>query len=222
MFQEASGNWTDYRRFSNLVEIDFHYSDEGRRSISYSEAMESVRETALNGLTRAYEEGNQFVLFVHGSSTSRLGEDRAFRGPGAHEKQGSDALYRPVQVHSTWDSVCRGDPVETLGGAMPKNVQSIIDDLESGLAELRMHLESLGSIVGGSAKTSPAGRKSAALRRRVRRAKRVPTGIPAAQRSGVKKARRKMKMSPALRKQRQLQGRYMGLVRRLPKANRLR
>ena len=101
---------------------------------------------------------------------------------------------------------------------MPKNVQSIIDDLQSGLAELRMHFESLGSIFGESAKTSPGGRKAAAFHRRVRRAKRVAPGVPPSQRSGVKKTRKKMKMSPALRKQRQLQGRYMGKVRRLPKA----
>lgn len=100
---------------------------------------------------------------------------------------------------------------------MAKNVQSIIDDLQSGLTELRMHFESLGSIFGGSERTSSGGRKASASRRRVRRAKRVPTGVPVAQRS-AKKTRKKPTLSPAVRAQRRLQGQYMGKIRRLPKA----
>jgi hypothetical protein len=103
---------------------------------------------------------------------------------------------------------------------MAKNVQSIIDDLESGLTQLRLHFESLSSVFGGE-RAAPGGRKAMARRvRRARRARRVPTGIPPSARKAVpaKPARKKMTMSPALRKQRQLQGRYMGLVRRLPKA----
>lgn len=106
---------------------------------------------------------------------------------------------------------------------MPKNVQSIIDDLQSGLAELRMHFESLGSIFGGAEKAAPRGRKgfTTTARRadpyknfkfRAKKGRKVRASAPA------KKARKKMKMSPALRKQRQLQGRYMGMIRRLPKA----
>jgi hypothetical protein len=120
-----------------------------------------------------------------------------------------------------------------------RNVQSIIDDLESGLTQLRMHFESLGWIFGGSAKTPPRGRKARKTRFQTNkgrvdpyknfkfRAKRHP-GKTAAKTTGVaisqkmtapaKKIRKKMTMSPALRKQRQLQGRYMGMVRRLPKA----
>lgn len=40
---------------------------------------------------------------------------------------------------------------------MPKNVQSIIDDLESGLAALRMHFESFGSIFGEMAAPQAGG-----------------------------------------------------------------
>lgn len=98
---------------------------------------------------------------------------------------------------------------------MAKNVQSIIDDLESGLTQLRMHFESVGSIFAGVA--GPARGRKVTRRRRVRRARRVPTGqVGRAAPAG--KARKKTTMSPALRKQRQLQGRYMGLVKRLPKA----
>jgi len=80
---------------------------------------------------------------------------------------------------------------------LAKNVQSIIDDLQSGLAELRMHFESLGSIFGGS-------------EIRVRRARRVSPGR--------KPTRKKPNLSPAVRAQRKLQGRYMALIKRLPKA----
>ena len=101
---------------------------------------------------------------------------------------------------------------------MAKNVQSIIDDLQSGLAELRMHFESLGSIFGEGA--SPARKAGSRPRRKVvRRARRRPAGGPPAH---ARKARRKIRMSPALRKQRQLQGRYMALVKRLPKAKQAR
>ncbi|HET9793927.1 MAG TPA: hypothetical protein VFS34_05640 [Thermoanaerobaculia bacterium] len=103
---------------------------------------------------------------------------------------------------------------------MAKNVQSIIDDLESGLAALRLHFESLSSVFGGE-KATPGGRKASASRRRKTRKTPVNTSRNDPYKNfkfRAKKTRKKMTMSPALRKQRQLQGRYMGLVRRLPKA----
>jgi len=101
-----------------------------------------------------------------------------------------------------------------------KNVQSIIDDLESGLAALRLHFESLSTVFGGIEKVTPGGRKASASRRRVRRARRVPTGVPTSARkaSPGKKTRKKPRLSAKVRAQRKLQGRYMGMVRRLPKA----
>lgn len=107
---------------------------------------------------------------------------------------------------------------------LAKNVQSIIDDLESGLAALRMHFESLGSIFGEVA--APGGRKASASRPRKAR-KRKPRKISVNTsrqdpyknfKFRAKKTRKKPKLSAAVRAQRKLQGRYMGLVRRLPKA----
>lgn len=98
---------------------------------------------------------------------------------------------------------------------MARNVQSIIDDLEAGLDQLRMHFESVGSIFSRMEAPGARGRK-VTRRRRVRRARRVPAGR-VKRTAPVRKVRKKTAMSPALRKQRQVQGRYMGLVKRLPK-----
>ena len=87
---------------------------------------------------------------------------------------------------------------------MSKNVHSIITDLQSGLEDLAAHFQHLRSVFGGE-KTASGGRKASARGRKKSIAR-------------VKKTRKKMSMSPALRKQRQMQGRYMGMIRRLPKA----
>ncbi len=76
-FKNQSGDWTEYRDLPDLMTVDFHYEDEGYdvARLPYWEAMEEVWETALNALKRAYEDGNiQYVLFTHGSSTSRIGK----------------------------------------------------------------------------------------------------------------------------------------------------
>lgn len=103
---------------------------------------------------------------------------------------------------------------------MAKNVQSIIDDLESGLAALRLHFESLSSVFGGET-AAPGGRKASVSRKRKSRKIQVNTSRHDPYKNfkfRAKKTRKKMKISPALRKQRQLQGQYMGKVRRLSKA----
>lgn len=98
---------------------------------------------------------------------------------------------------------------------MAKNVHTIIDDLKTGLSELQAHFENLGSIFAGSEKTTPGGRKSAALVRRAarrgRRARASAAALP-------KKPRKKPTLSAAVRAQRRLQGRYMAKFKGLPKA----
>lgn len=91
---------------------------------------------------------------------------------------------------------------------MAKNVHAIIDELKAGLSELQAHFENLGSIFGGSEKTTPGGRKSPIRRRR----------RSAAAASGATKTRKKPTLSPAVRAQRRLQGRYMAKFKGLPKA----
>lgn len=98
---------------------------------------------------------------------------------------------------------------------MAKNVHSIIDELKAGLSELQAHFENLGSIFGGAEKTTPGGRKSAArVRRAARRGRPARTSAPAV----PAKTRKKPTLSPAVRAQRRLQGRYMARFKALPKA----
>jgi hypothetical protein len=101
---------------------------------------------------------------------------------------------------------------------LAKNVHTIIDDLKQGLAELQFQFEHLGSLFGGGEKTAPQGRKSAGRRRRARvaRAPRRAAGAPPA--PTAKKTRKKPNLSPAVRAQRKLQGRYMARFKTLPKA----
>ena len=77
MFKEGRGDWTQYRKFPGLVEVDFHYADFGRREAPYWEAMDDIWATALEALKSAFEDGKCFVLFSHGWSTSRLGKTTA-------------------------------------------------------------------------------------------------------------------------------------------------
>jgi hypothetical protein len=75
--RRESGDWTRYRTLANLVEVDFHRSDEGPPEISYWEAMARVFDDALAALRDAQAQGKSWVLFTHGSSTSRLGKTTA-------------------------------------------------------------------------------------------------------------------------------------------------
>jgi len=99
---------------------------------------------------------------------------------------------------------------------LAKNVHSIINDLKEGLAELQFQFEHLGSLFGGSERTAPQGRKSTARRTaRVRRAPRRATGAaPVA----ARRKRKKPNLSPAVRAQRKLQGKYMARFKTLSKA----
>ena len=56
----------------NRLTVDFH-SGYRPREKAYGELMGEVYETALNALKKAQREGYEYVLFTHGSSTSRPG-----------------------------------------------------------------------------------------------------------------------------------------------------
>lgn len=72
---EDAGNWTRFRALPDLVEVDFHH--EGPREVEYWQAMEDVERSALDALREAQKDGRRYVLFLHGSSTSRLGQTTA-------------------------------------------------------------------------------------------------------------------------------------------------
>ena len=61
-FKYELRNWTDYRRiFPDLMEVDFHFSNEVP-SGSYYENMQGVWDTALHFLIKAQEAGKQHVI----------------------------------------------------------------------------------------------------------------------------------------------------------------
>ena len=75
-FKRESGNWIRYRELPSVVEVDFHLSGEERTPgmFGYWEAMSQCHETALESLKAAQEAGDGYVLFTHGSSTSKRGK----------------------------------------------------------------------------------------------------------------------------------------------------
>lgn len=67
----ASGNWTRFRNLPGLVEVDFHWAEEGTREAPYWEAMGDVEATAMEALKRYHaDRAVSYVMFRHGSSTS--------------------------------------------------------------------------------------------------------------------------------------------------------
>ena len=73
MFKRESKDWVVYRELPNLLEVDFHYGDSIGSNGSYHENMEAVYTDSLNALIDAQKNGKEYVLFTHGSSTSRRG-----------------------------------------------------------------------------------------------------------------------------------------------------
>jgi len=67
-----TGDWTRFR-VPLCVEIDFHRSECGPRTIPYYEAMDNVWADALQAIQKAYLIWLRTVLFTHGYSTSQPG-----------------------------------------------------------------------------------------------------------------------------------------------------
>ncbi len=76
-FEQATGDWTQYRKLQPSIEVDFHSSEYGPREVPYWEAMAEVRHKALEALKEAQREGIRYVIFRHGWSTSRPGKTTA-------------------------------------------------------------------------------------------------------------------------------------------------
>lgn len=74
-FYCEAGDWVKYRQLPDLIEVDFHWQ-EMERGLHY-ENMQQVWDQALRALTEAYTQKKKFVLFTHGSSTSRIGKTTA-------------------------------------------------------------------------------------------------------------------------------------------------
>jgi len=72
-----SGDWTRYRRLTGASEVDFHWGERERKSQSYQESMNAVRQEALDALKSAQENGTTYIILTHGWSTSRRGTTTA-------------------------------------------------------------------------------------------------------------------------------------------------
>jgi hypothetical protein len=79
MFQNGSGDWTQFRSMLNLAprdEIDLHFGKRDR-STSYEDAMAEITAIVERGICEARKQGRSYVMFVHGNSTSRPGQTTA-------------------------------------------------------------------------------------------------------------------------------------------------
>jgi hypothetical protein len=79
IFQEGSGDWTQFRSTLNLTprdEIDLHFGKRDR-STSYADAMAEIAAIVERGLCEARQHGRPYVMFIHGNSTSRPGQTTA-------------------------------------------------------------------------------------------------------------------------------------------------
>jgi hypothetical protein len=80
MFQSGSGSWRQYRSELNLSEsdeINLHFGKRDPFSMSYEEAMAGVTDLVVASLVEAQRNGRRYVMFNHGSSTSRRGKTTA-------------------------------------------------------------------------------------------------------------------------------------------------
>jgi hypothetical protein len=99
---------------------------------------------------------------------------------------------------------------------MSRTVFSILDDLAQNVTDLKALLSPLMAFAAGPVKP----RRTVPRRRANRKTRRAPMSHASPTAAPKKKARRRT--SPALHAKRVLQGRYLGAVRPLSKANRAR
>ena len=74
-FKREYRNWTEYRDLPGVLEHDFHHynPDQNAPKLPHYELMDNVYKEALVIVQKAHDQGKQYVLFRHGSSTSRVG-----------------------------------------------------------------------------------------------------------------------------------------------------
>src|SRR4051795_4095196 len=80
MFKSGSGNWKRYRSLLELSETDevnLHFGKRDPASMSYDEAMNALTGIIEGSLHEARRKERPYVMFLHGSSTSRRGKTTA-------------------------------------------------------------------------------------------------------------------------------------------------
>jgi hypothetical protein len=79
-FQKGGGRWERYRSrldLSSSDEVDLHFGKRDPSLMSYREAMAGVTALVVASLEEARRKGRPYVMFIHGSSTSRRGKTTA-------------------------------------------------------------------------------------------------------------------------------------------------
>jgi hypothetical protein len=79
LFQREHGDWKQFRsRFSlsSSDEVDLHFGERDQ-NIPYDEVMDEVISIAEGSLKHAQERGREYLMFIHGHSTSRRGKTTA-------------------------------------------------------------------------------------------------------------------------------------------------
>ncbi len=79
-FQPGRGSWERYRSQFNLSksdEVNLHFGKRDPSLMSYAQAMADVTALVLASLEEARRNGRPYVMFIHGSSTSRRGKTTA-------------------------------------------------------------------------------------------------------------------------------------------------
>jgi hypothetical protein len=79
-FQSGRGRWERYRSQFNLSrsdEVNLHFGKRDPSLMSYAQAMAGVTALVAASLQEARRQGRFYVMFVHGSSTSRRGKTTA-------------------------------------------------------------------------------------------------------------------------------------------------
>jgi len=133
-FKKEYGDWTDYRKLPDIQEVDFHWIGSEEEYMPYDEKMGEVYDYALDTLKSAQEEGREYVLFTHGSSTSRQGETtaRSVIRDLMRSKEVTPYIIRSksIQHYSVFVAAIRSSP---------KGRQSRQEELQSRQEKQRFH-----------------------------------------------------------------------------------
>jgi hypothetical protein len=79
-FHTDLGHWEKFRSqlgFSQSDEVDLHFGKRDPAKMSYGEAMAGVTSLVRASLEEAQRQGRPYLVFIHGSSTSRRGKTTA-------------------------------------------------------------------------------------------------------------------------------------------------
>ena len=79
-FQPGRGPWDRYRSqlgLSRSDEVDLHFGKRDPSLMTFREAMAGVTALVVASLEQARHNGRPYVMFIHGSSTSRRGKTTA-------------------------------------------------------------------------------------------------------------------------------------------------